>query len=81
MRIGTDEQLSDYVYRFVIEYVDDQNAFIQDEIIKAIKNKHRYEVFFMKIISDSLIHSTNDSFIDDSCRNRCIATAKLLLRH
>jgi len=79
MRIGTDEQLSDYVYRFIIEYVDDQDAFIQDEIIKAIKNKHQYEVFFMKIISDSLIHSTNDSFIDDSCRNRCIATAKTVV--
>lgn len=79
MSIGTDEQLSDYVYRFVIEYVDDQDAFIQDEIIKAIKNKHRYEVFFMKIISDSLIHSTNDSFIDDNCRNRCIATAKTVI--
>lgn len=79
LRNDVDDVLSDYVYKFTLDYVDKSDTFLREDIIRAINNKEIYDTFFMKIISESLICNSQKNLIDENCKNRCFETAKKII--
>lgn len=68
---------NNYVYQFYNIYVDRDGCFPRDKIVKDIKNKTVYDVFFM-ITVRSCMHT---SMIDDVARNRMNNTAKNIVEN
>lgn len=79
LRDDADEIVNDYVFRFVISYVDNNATFSQEAIIRAIKNKECYDDFFMKVVADALFYGTTYEPIDSDCKSRCFLTAKRIV--
>lgn len=79
LKSDADNILSNYVYQFILDYVDDNDTFLREDVIRAINNKEIYDAFFMKIISDSLIYNSQKNLIDEYCKNRCFETAKKII--
>lgn len=71
-----DEGYNQYAYWFILHYVDKNDRYNIEEIIKGIKNQEHYEAFFMKEVSDLMRSSDYDQVLTDEAKERCLACAK-----
>lgn len=65
-----------YAYRFIQYYINDNNRYDKEGIIKGIKNKDLYEAFFMAEIEELLSRPNEDLTVTEEVKNRCLVTAK-----
>lgn len=68
---------NNYVYQFYNNYIGRDGDFSRDKIVKDIKNKMVYDVFFMMTVRNC----THSSLIDDVARNRMNNTAKSIVEN
>lgn len=75
-----DDELSVYVYYFLILFSDSDDNINLEDAKKQIENHDFYEDFFMKVISEDIIDGIDSYLIDDECIERCNKTAEKDIR-
>ncbi len=70
------DKLDDYAFKFVSPFVDGEDIFKVEDIIKAIKDKDYYDSFFMQVVSDALLNREPDEFLLEDYKIRCFDFAK-----
>lgn len=75
-QVKEEEELNEYIFRFLAQYKDQNNQFIKNDIIKGIKNKHTYNCFFMAEIANLLYHGDRDCLLTEELKQSCFTIAK-----
>lgn len=69
-----------HAYRFIINYIDSNDRYVEEAVIRNIKNKDVYDAFFMKEVARMLSNPNRDISVTEVVKNRCIETAKYIVR-